>query len=311
VANLAESLAVAGAPEQAMELLATFELDPERDTIYTITHHLDTRGAIAVVMGRYPEAIGHFSEAVRLAESKGAAMMFCEHLADAYEKNGDFPAALAAYKRFHLLFSQVASESAQHNARVAAVRMETEQAKASAEQERLRADALLRMSLEDPLTGLANRRRLDEQITTGAADRAIAMIDVDHFKRVNDEFSHQVGDEVLRQLAELLRADCRADDLAARYGGEEFAVLFHGLSPAEAVGAAERIRGEVERFAWDRIAPGLRITVSIGIALGTEAPHSTGLLSLADQRLYRAKKAGRNRVVAGDEAQVAMPLRNA
>jgi diguanylate cyclase (GGDEF)-like protein len=299
VANLAESLAVAGAPERALELLESWQIDPARDSAYTITHHLDTRGAISMVMGRYDEAVALFSRALELAESKGAAMMFCEHLADAYERNGDFPAALSAHKRFHRLFAQVASEAAQHHARVAAVRLETKQAKASAEQERLRADALQRLSLEDPLTGLANRRRLDDEIAASDAKLAIAMIDVDQFKRVNDEFSHQVGDEVLRQLAALLAADCRSDDLAARYGGEEFAVLLHGLSSTDAVAAAERIRREVEGFAWEKIAPGLAITVSIGLALGSEAPHPVALLSLADQRLYQAKRTGRNRVVAG------------
>jgi diguanylate cyclase (GGDEF)-like protein len=123
------------------------------------------------------------------------------------------------------------------------------------------------------------------------AGHTIALIDVDHFKRVNDQHSHQVGDQVLRELAALLRAACRAGDIAARYGGEEFAVLFTDVAEAEALEAAERIRRLVEDFAWATVAAGLNVTVSIGVASGPD------LLALADRRLYQAKDAGRNRVV--------------
>ena len=291
VANLAEELAFAGLADQALTLLETWQIDPDLDSTYTITHHLDTRGQIYLLLERYDEAVAVFAEALDRAESKSAALTACEHLAEAYEKHGDLTAALATYKRFHQLYRQVASETAQRNARVAAVRMETDQAKARAEQERLRADGLLRISLEDPLTGLANRRRLDDTLATGSDRHVVALIDVDHFKRVNDHYSHQVGDEVLRELAVLLRAGCRAGDIAARYGGEEFAVLFHDLPEAEALAAAERIRRTVADHPWDEIAPGLRVTVSIGVAAGPD------LVSLADRRLYQAKDAGRNRVI--------------
>lgn len=291
LANYAEALGAAGYPARALVLLETWQIDLSRDAAYTITHHLDTRGGICLVLGRYDEAVALFSQALDVAESKSAAMMFCEHLAEAHERSGNFEGALASYKKFHLLYRQVASEAAQRNARVAAVRMETEQAKALAESERLRADGLLRMSLEDPLTGLANRRRLDEELAAVPIAQAVALVDVDHFKLVNDRFSHQIGDEVLRTLAGLLRAGCRGADLAARYGGEEFAVLLRDLSAAEAFEAAERIRRMVEEFDWGIIAAGLAVTVSIGVALG-----DPDLISTADRRLYEAKNAGRNRV---------------
>ncbi len=294
LANLAEGLALAGVPEQGLALLESWRIDPERDSRYTITHHLDTRGSICLAMGRHDEAIALFTRGLDLAEGKNAAMAFYEHLAEAYEMSGDMTAALACYKKFHLLYCQVASEAAQRNARVAAVRLDTEQAKAHAERERRRADDMLRRSLEDPLTGLANRRCLDDLLAAGVADLAVALVDVDHFKQVNDRHSHQIGDEVLRQLAGLLRAACRSGDLAARYGGEEFAMVFRGRSEPEAVAAAERIRRTVEAYPWDGIAAGLAVTVSIGIAVRSETP-----LALADRRLYEAKNSGRNRVVPG------------
>jgi diguanylate cyclase (GGDEF)-like protein len=296
LANLAEALGLAGFPERALRLLESWQIDPVRDSAYMITHQLDTRGGICLALGRHDEAIDLFFRALELAEGKVAAMTYSEHLAWAYEKKGDFAAALSSYKKFHQLFAQVASEAAQRNARVAAVRMETEQAKALAEQERLRADGLMRMSLEDPLTGLANRRRLDEVLAADVAGQTVALIDVDHFKRVNDGFSHQVGDEVLRHLARLLRDGCSGDDVAARYGGEEFAVLLGKRSGPEALAAAERIRRAVEEYPWDSIVPGLAVTVSIGVAVAGESPFAAGLLSLADRRLYEAKNAGRNRV---------------
>jgi diguanylate cyclase len=302
VANLAEELALAGRADEALRLLDTWEIDPEHDSTYTITHHLDTRGQIHLALERYGEAVAVFTRALELAESKSAALTAAEHLAEAYEKNGDPSAALAAHKRFHQLYCQVASETAQRNARVAAVRMETELAKATAAQERLRADGLLRITLEDPLTGLANRRRLDDELAAGVAGHTIALIDVDHFKRVNDQYSHQVGDAVLRELAVLLRAGCRTGDVAVRHGGEEFAVLFRDTGDAEAFEASERIRQMVEDFPWDTVAPGLTVTVSIGVASGTDP------LTLADLRLYQAKNAGRNQVIGAAEPVPVGPL---
>ncbi|MEV6635767.1 diguanylate cyclase [Actinoplanes sp. NPDC051470] len=291
VANLAEVLGFAGRTDEAMELLNSWAIDLRRDSTFTITHHLDTRGQILQSLEQYDRAIEVFTEALERAESKSAMMTAASHLAEAYEKNGNPTAALAAFKRYHELYCQVASETAQRNARVAAVRMETAQAKATAEQERLRADGLLRASEEDPLTGLANRRRLDGELAAAASGHPVALIDVDHFKLVNDQFSHLVGDEVLRRLAVLLREGCRSDDVAARYGGEEFAILFRDLREPEALMVAERIRRTVEQYPWDTVAADLKVTVSIGVASGPDR------LAVADRRLYAAKNSGRYRVI--------------
>jgi diguanylate cyclase (GGDEF)-like protein len=308
--NLAEGLAFAGRPEDALALMESWPTDPELDARSTITQHLDSRGCICVALGRYDEAIALFSEALELAPGRNTAMWYCEHLSDAHERAGDLRAALDYHKRFHGLFKQVASESAQRSASIAAIRLETLQAKEYALQERLRAEqlqnsndelsqraeSLLKQSLEDPLTGLANRRFMDRLLDNDVQSYAIALIDVDHFKRVNDQHSHQVGDEVLRHLANVLRAASRATDTAVRYGGEEFALLFSHLSEASAAIAAERLRRLVEDFDWGQIEPGLRITVSVGVACGVEATSPVEVLALADARLYEAKHAGRNRV---------------
>ncbi|GAA2510854.1 hypothetical protein Ahu01nite_071790 [Winogradskya humida] len=312
LANLAEGLAALGQPEKALRLLESWQADPELDTAYTLTHHLDTRGAICLALGRYDQAVECFAAALELAEGKKSAMVYHEHLAEAHERNGDPVRALMQFKAFHTLYVQVASESAQRGARVAAVRWETTQAHARAEQERARAEALsstnlelsrrtedlLQQSREDPLTGLANRRAMERLLEHGLGDRAIAMIDVDHFKNVNDTFSHPVGDAVLRHLGQILRTSCRAGDVAIRYGGEEFALLFHRAEDESVRAAAERVRAAVEDYDWNAVATGLAVTVSVGVATGSDANTAAEALALADQRLYQAKRTGRNRVVA-------------
>ncbi|MCP3727453.1 diguanylate cyclase [Paraburkholderia sp. CNPSo 3272] len=181
-------------------------------------------------------------------------------------------------------------------------------------------DQLKALSRVDPLTNLANRRRLDEEFNVFArgrhADRCVAflMIDIDHFKRVNDVWGHTVGDEVLRHLAGVTTAVVRPPDLVARFGGEEFCVLLPNASADDAARVAERIRLAVAQTAFTpgqaelrRFAPGseIWITVSIGVAemVSDNCPDLESLVAVADQRLYAAKEGGRNRVVADGPAR--------
>jgi diguanylate cyclase (GGDEF)-like protein len=174
------------------------------------------------------------------------------------------------------------------------------------DQLRIQAAELERQTREDALTGLSNRRHLDDRLAAEweralRFDRAlsVAMVDVDHFKRVNDDFSHAVGDEVLRTLARILREHTRGVDVVARYGGEEFCLVMVESDPVDARLHCERLRGLVEGWDWASIRPGLKVTVSIGVAGHLEADAPNTLLAIADTRLYAAKHAGRNRVVVG------------
>jgi diguanylate cyclase (GGDEF)-like protein len=170
---------------------------------------------------------------------------------------------------------------------------------------RLKSALLERQSREDSLTGIANRRCFDERLQTEIerAERygealSLLLIDLDHFKCINDSLGHAGGDQVLRETAVLLRARLRQSDLAARIGGEEFALLLpcQDVHGAEAV--AEQLR---EGFAAHDFATGqgdrLRVTLSAGIAQWRAGQTRDGLLRRADQALYRAKAEGRNRVV--------------
>lgn len=161
----------------------------------------------------------------------------------------------------------------------------------------------------DQLTGLYNRKLLDERLraeiayaTRHATEVAVAMIDVDHFKRVNDTYGHLAGDAVLRHVAETTVASVRAEDTVARYGGEELVVVTRGIPHDGVLRMAERIRVAIERasVAYERHV--IRVTASVGIASLARCRDATAisLLDRADQRLYRAKHAGRNRVVGDD-----------
>jgi two-component system cell cycle response regulator len=167
---------------------------------------------------------------------------------------------------------------------------------------------LARLSTTDPVTGLRNRRYVTEFLSLEAlravryhTPLSVMILDIDHFKRVNDRHGHRIGDAVLQVMADTLRSSLRATDLVARYGGEEFLVV---LPQTDLVGAgvlAERVRTAIEETAIDvGVEAPLSVTVSIGVAaLDAEAPCIEQLVERADAALYAAKDAGRNRVAAG------------
>ncbi len=165
-------------------------------------------------------------------------------------------------------------------------------------------DQWARQATQDPLTGLANRRGLDQWLgqqlprVERGATLVLLLMDLDHFKQVNDGFGHAVGDLVLQRVAAVLQPLCRSVDLAVRYGGEEFLLALADLDLAEAQGVAERVRAAIATQDWNAVATGLRVTVSIGLASAREVPDAQGLFALADRRLYAAKLGGRDRVVA-------------
>ena len=172
-------------------------------------------------------------------------------------------------------------------------------------QDRLRTDLsqALELALTDPLTGLYNQRYLMRHLAgligNGQPPELVAlMIDIDHFKSVNDRWGHATGDHVLRQVADTLRSRTRVFDSLARYGGEEFVVIMSGASATDAVRAAERLRAAIQsmEFIPDEKTQH-RLTVSIGVSRSTRADiTSQQLLGAADRALYRAKHHGRNRV---------------
>ena len=166
--------------------------------------------------------------------------------------------------------------------------------------------ALLHASNTDPLTGLSNRRFIQAQLEKLQAQRSrqqpqtqsmgLLLLDIDHFKTINDRWSHQAGDLVLQQLAQLLRQQVRDIDRIARWGGEEFALLLPQTDLTHAVEICQRIRLAIAALDFSADVPGLQVTASFGVAQHDDVGSYDKLLSRADQLLYQAKAQGRNRV---------------
>jgi diguanylate cyclase (GGDEF)-like protein len=163
---------------------------------------------------------------------------------------------------------------------------------------------LERLAMRDPLTGALNRRAI-MGVLDAAIDEAdprveplaIALVDLDHFKAVNDRFGHPVGDDVLRRFVTIASRTVRLSDRIGRWGGEEFLVVLPGASGLEGARlVAERLREAVAGYPWQEFAPGLGVTVSVGVALAGPLTTSDALLHRADLALYRAMRAGRDRV---------------
>ncbi|WP_419885445.1 sensor domain-containing diguanylate cyclase [Paenibacillus sp. B-A-8] len=183
--------------------------------------------------------------------------------------------ALAKLKQIHLEIEQKQAELMEMNA------------------------VLVELSNTDKLTGLKNRRflqeKLDEQIVGYGRDQAVfslCIIDIDHFKKVNDTYGHQTGDYVLEKLASILKLQSREEDIAARYGGEEFILLLPNTDISESKIIAENLRQSIAYSTWEMG----QITVSVGIATFIPADSEATLLQKADQALYASKEQGRNRV---------------
>ncbi len=165
-------------------------------------------------------------------------------------------------------------------------------------------EEIYQLATHDALTGLFNRRQFSDLLASEAArgmrrepHTVLAIIDVDHFKRINDRFGHLEGDGVLKKLADILRSHVRAGDVLARIGGEEFAVLMADTDIEQAKQFAERVREAVEASVFTPGAEPQTMTVSVGLAaLSKTRREPTELMRAADRALYAAKETGRNRV---------------
>ena len=217
--------------------------------------------------------------------------------AELYATKGDLRRAFETYKAFHEADKALVSEQREARARTRHALFETAEA-------RLEADRFREQARRDPLTGLWNRRYIDEHLPTliehsisTAMPLVAAIIDLDHFKRINDSYSHEAGDRVLVDVARVLSAvGTEGTAFAARLGGEEFLVVLSGIDVAQAARHFEELRRTVQAHPWESIDGDLRVTVSIGVAAVRPDSTQASLLARADAALYTAKHQGRNRV---------------
>lgn len=290
--------------------------------------------------GKFEESIALLNQSLGIAEEiKVNEKIRNAHyaLAEVYQAIGDFEQALTHYRIYHNIWKSYYSQDAERRIHAIIARSEIEKAKQDAEEERskryelsqalnearrsetekmrllskleIQAEMLEQLAREDGLTGLNNRRWLDLQLNQ-EFERArrfkhpfsIAMLDVDDFKSINDRFSHQVGDEVLRQIAKILRTSCRMVDCIGRYGGEEFMIILVETTPGQAYEICSKIMEQMHEFDWSMIHKGMDpITLSIGLGQNTDAQTPADMVSVADKQLYRAKQQGKDRICKAAE----------
>lgn len=251
--------------------------------------------------GHLPRAQETLDECVRRCERHGLTSIRVRarrEQAELHAAAGDFR---AAYEELRLYCDELLElQSAERDARARALQAMYETTEARRQSRRYR-----ELSLRDPLTGLYNRRYVDEELPRLLAEHpgalTVALLDLDHFKRINDSRSHEVGDRVLRAVAELLQEQVRrgpapGGSFAARLGGEEFLVVLTGTEPDAAVRRVDALRRAIGAHPWDDLTGDLPVTASIGTAHGGSTPADA--LGRADAALYAAKRQGRDRVVA-------------
>jgi diguanylate cyclase (GGDEF)-like protein len=247
-------------------------------------------GRTALDRKEFDEAREHLNEALNDANSAGRdtwSAVCLEALADVdVAENGRHP-AIGIWKT--LARKALARIWAEREGRFAALQDRHQVRELTAEAHRMG-----QVALQDPLTGLGNRRLLAVAIATAPGPLSAVFVDVDNFKAVNDDFSHALGDAILRKIAEILRSQCRGEEVLIRYGGDEFVVLMAETIPA-ADAVAHRLHEAVRSFSWHRLAENLVVTVSVGV--GSVVKDDDDPLSAADGALTRAKRAGRDQVV--------------
>ena len=229
-------------------------------------------------------------------------------LAEAASLMDDHVTALALSKRqrahaVHMLVAAFELRTAELVVDLARKSSEFELAHLRLHNRRLTKDVedLSRVARVDALTGLLNRRGLEEtfaSMQSQLAPFAVLLIDIDHFKQVNDRHSHLVGDAVLQRLGRELADELRSPDVVGRYGGEEFLALVAGVDLTAARAVAERLRLRVARTNWQDLAPGLEVSISGGLEMGRVSDDFNAAVARADPLLYQAKSQGRNRIVS-------------
>ena len=258
------------------------------------------RAELAWIRDDLAGAAAHCTALVEMAQQLEYEQMAClGHmlLSQIHERLGDQGKAFDALRKLRDREEMIRAESLESRERAVQWHLELRMVERNVRQLEGMSRHLERLSLEDSLTGLANRRCLEQKLhpvlaalSSSGAPMSIAFIDIDHFKLVNDRHSHHVGDLVLKAIASLLLQATREHDVVARLSGDEFAILFQRADESEAARVCARISAAVAGFAWDGIAPGLRVTVSIGTAGAHEGDTAESLLHRGDSAMYAFKR---------------------
>ena len=233
------------------------------------------------------------------AEYEQLACTAQQLLVQVLESQGRSEAVRVAHRDLRALERRLVTESLEARLSVVDWRLNARRSERNLEEALVASKRFEKWSLEDALTGLANRRHashvLAERLRAAALNgRAltVAMVDVDKFKRINDQFSHAVGDRVLKTLGAIMTSQVREHDLAARWAGDEFVILFADAEESVAHQACARMHHAIAAFDWEVIAPGLRVSVSIGLSQAGVGDTIDDLLARSDDRMYASKSMG-------------------
>jgi diguanylate cyclase (GGDEF)-like protein len=258
------------------------------------------------VRGELDQAANELLQALQTAEKINSLTNIShihEHLVEIYKQKLDYQSALEHFEAFHTTFKKIFNDKSDR-------RIKNLEILHQVEITRKQADLYRELAGTDFLTSLVNRRRFLEiaemalqQAKTNRSRLAMIMLDIDHFKNINDLYGHQTGDEVLSAVAARIKKSLRQGDVAGRYGGEEFIVLVQGTSPEICARIAERIRQAVAQLAIQIDQAVVNVTISLGLACldPDRALALDDLINCADQAMYLAKQQGRNCVVAWKE----------
>jgi diguanylate cyclase (GGDEF)-like protein len=280
------------------ELVAQCESQPELPVLQVMADWLHAE--LALIDGQREQALLSARKMLSLTERIEHVPLHRIALllqADLHEISGRSEAALDCLRQLQKREHQLRQVSMHHRRNVATLRFELRQHKLEVQHLKSSTQQLQRLSMEDALTGLANRRGLElllAEAIAGAPPDApplyVAVVDVDQFKAVNDRHSHQLGDQVLRALAELFRQQLRGEDLAGRWGGDEFVLAFRAADEAQAQGVVERLRRAVQLHPWGLLATGLCVTISLGLAEAQPGDSLDDLLLRSDLGMYAYRR---------------------
>ena len=331
--NFGEVLGLAGEYDESQRVLLETAQQAQQHGYRAV--ELRTRhniGEILILQGRPEAAIAELQATLTALDSNDqetTRVRVHSALYRACKAAGQFEAALHHCEAYHALELHRAGLQKEAQARLMVNRIEVESALRDGERAQLDAEVqrqrsmaleadnrqleartaeLQRDTLEDQLTRLGNRRRVDEELPRifarareSGQPLCVAVADLDHFKGVNDRFGHGVGDNVLRAVSHLFRVKTRSSDLLARTGGEEFLFAFVDTPLDTARDICERLRASIAAHPWNELAPGLVVTLSLGLCMASSEGTTQDLIDCADAALYAAKRGGRNRVNVGGE----------
>ncbi|HEX5687331.1 MAG TPA: GGDEF domain-containing protein [Ideonella sp.] len=257
---------------------------------------------LALLQGDVAGAMHWAREMQRTADRFGheaIALLSHQLLMHLHELQGATRATLDEARRMAIREQRARCESLKGRARLIEWRLDLREQKASVQRLADQSSALEQMALHDALTGLPNRRQLDQRLSDSlraatARHVCVALIDVDHFKQINDDFSHGIGDAVLKELASIFDHMVRDSDLAARWAGDEFVLVLHDAEPALAAQVCQRIERAVREHDWGTIAPGLAVSVSVGLCQAQAGDTVASVLERSDLQMYEHKRQTRH-----------------